>query len=79
MKKCGVLQLGLQLGVLSDNITCNWMYFYNMNVIQQVTKVAAQFTIYEIVYVCKSCNYVATLNLIIATIMSLHCNYYVTT
>jgi hypothetical protein len=55
------------------------MYFYNMNVIQQVTKVATQYTTCEIVYVCKSCNYVTTLKLIIATIVPLHYNYYVTT
>jgi hypothetical protein len=65
--------------------TCNSTYFYSSNVIKWIAEGAmAQFTIYEIAYMCKSCNYVAIKSLqqlchYIATTMPLYCNYYAIT
>jgi hypothetical protein len=59
----------------------NSTYFYNMSVIEQVTRVAmTQLVVYEIVNICNSCNYVAIKSLqllchYVVTIMLLHYSY----
>jgi len=79
-EKINVLQLGLQLG-----FTCNFelqlKYFYTLIAIKQIARIATtQLTIYEIVYICNSCNYVIDRSLqllshYIATNMWHYCNY----